>query len=180
MQLGDAQITAITSFNDFLSAPLPPKTQERLLRFPLGEQDSVLLPLNQITEILSVDLGEVLLIPEMPRCVLGICNWRGEMLWLIDLNDFVGYSSLLQQEQLSSFTVIVIQSNQQAVGLAVPQVNEIELHDLQPLQPPPIGLFSPELLPLVQGILSGSSDAVLDLQSLIHCPLWKKHLKEKA
>jgi positive phototaxis protein PixI len=93
MQSGEAPITAIRQWNGlFFDPPIPPETQERLLRFPLGAQESVLLPLEQITEILRVELSEVLPIPEMPGCVMGICNWRGEMLWLVDLHHFVGYA----------------------------------------------------------------------------------------
>jgi chemotaxis signal transduction protein len=90
------------------------------------------------------------------------------------------FSPFQQEQPVPPLTIIVIQHNPQAVGLAVPQVNEIELHDLQRLQPPPIGLFAAELLPLVRGILPGCNDAVLDLHALIHCPLWKKHPKGEA
>ena len=103
------------------------------------------------------------------------------MLWIVDLSHFVGYPSPFQQEQpLTPLTIVVVQSNQAGIGLAVPQIHEIELHDLQRLQPPAIGLFSPELQPLVRGILPGCIDAVLDPQALFHCPLWKKHLKVEA
>lgn len=181
MQSGNASITVARSFDGLIPQPLPPETRERLLRCPLGQQDSVLLPLTHIAEVLRIDRSDILAIPEMPGCVVGICNWRGEMLWLVDLHGFAGYPSPLQQEPLLPvFTVIVIQSGSHTLGLAVPQVDEIELHDLQQLQPPPMGLFSPELLPLVTGILPGCSNAVLNLPSLIQCPLWKKHPKGEA
>jgi chemotaxis signal transduction protein len=178
MQSLDSGLATITTFNALLSEPLAAETRQRVLRFSLGTQGSALLPLEQIAEVLRVEFGDVLLIPEMPRCVIGICNWRGEMLWLVDLNHFVGYPSPFQQEQASTpLTVIVIETDHPAVGLVVPHVGDIELHDLQRLQPPAIGLFSPELLPLVRGTLPGCSDAILDLHVLIHCPLWKKHPK---
>ncbi|NEO94280.1 MAG: chemotaxis protein CheW, partial [Moorea sp. SIO3G5] len=44
--------------------PLTPETRVRLLRFPLGKKDSVLLPLEQITEIIRVNVPDVLLVPE--------------------------------------------------------------------------------------------------------------------
>jgi len=109
-----------------LDDPLPPETGERLLRFPLGLQDSALLPLEQITEILRVNVAEILPVPEMPSCVLGICNWRGEMLWLVDLNHLVGSPPLSMREQvLASPAAMVVQVNHQSVGLVVPQVNDM-------------------------------------------------------
>ncbi|MGG6268723.1 chemotaxis protein CheW [Leptolyngbya sp. AN03gr2] len=175
----ETQITAIHRGSGLLFDPPPPETRDRLIRFPLGDQPSVLLPLKQLTQILNVERHDVLSIPEMPDCVIGICTWHTEMLWLVDLNHFIGASPLLQPS-LTRLTILVIQHDRQALGLAVSQVNEIELQDLQRLLPPPIGLFSPGLLPLIQGVLPGSSDAVLNLTSLIDCPLWKKHPKGGA
>lgn len=180
-QSSDSQLIATNTLEALILEPLPPDTRVRLLRFPLGIQDSVLLPLEQIAEILQIDVTEILPIPEMPNCILGIGNWRGEMLWLLDFNNFVGYPSLLQLQPTSTaIAIIVVQINHQSLGLAVQQVNDIELHDLQQLQAVPFGLFPPDLLPLIQGILPGCSDAVLDLQAIIHCPLWKKHQEKET
>src|SRR5919202_989161 len=157
-----------------LDDPLPPETGERLLRFPLGLQDSALLPLEQITEILRVNVAEILPVPEMASCVLGICNWRGEMLWLIDLNHLVG-SPLVSWAAVASPVAIVVQINHQSVGLVVQQVNDIELHELQQLQPAAIGLFPPRLLPFILGALPGDCGTVLDVTAITRSPLWKIH-----
>ncbi len=156
--------------------PLPPETRQRLLRFPLGLEDSALLPLEQITEILRLNVTEILPVPEMPSCVLGIGNWRGEMLWLVDLNHLVGYRSLSSVRQVSASPVaMVVQVNDQAVGLVVQQVNDIELHELQQLQPAAAGLFPPKLLPFVLGALPGGNGAVLDVTAIAQSPLWQIH-----
>ncbi|MFB2773367.1 chemotaxis protein CheW [Pelatocladus sp. BLCC-F211] len=176
MQSSDSQLIASNSLEALILDPLPPDTRVRLLRFPLGIQNSVLLPLEQIAKIIQINLAEILPIPDMPDCIIGICNWRGEMLWLLDFNNFVGYPSLWQLQPISTaIAVIVVQINHQSLGIAVQQVNDIELHDLEQLQVVPFGLFPPDLIPLIQGILPGCSDAVLDLQAIIHCPLWKNH-----
>lgn len=159
--------------------PPPPETRQRLLRFPLDRQDSALLPLEQITEVLRVNVAEILPVPEMPICVLGICNWRGEMLWIVDLNLFLGCPSLRQQEQvLVTPAVMVVQVNDQAVGLMVSQVNDIELHELEQLQLAAPGLFPPKLLPFVLGALPGGKGTVLDIKAIAQCPLWQLHHKE--
>jgi chemotaxis signal transduction protein len=145
----------------------------------LGVQDSALVPLEQITEIIRIDLSEVLPIPEMPGCVMGICNWRGEMLWLVDLNDLIRYPSPFQlgQEE-TTLVAMVIQVDSQSIGIGVSQVNDIELYDLQSLQSVLPGLFSSTLLPLVSGILPGDGDAVLDLRAIAQCPLWQRQQGE--
>lgn len=187
----DSEPVALSRFDvlrlDLLSPEAAPSVEKtRLIRVPLAPQDGVLLPLEQLTEIISVESIEVLPIPEMPACVLGIGSWRGEMLWLVDFNQFVGYSSSIGSESFSeTLTVLVIQSTApqaitskwqlMSVGIVVSQVQEIEQYDLQQLQSPAIGMFSPDLLPLVRGILPGCDDPVLDLEALIQCPRWKQH-----
>ncbi len=165
-----------TSLDLLTLDPLPPETRQRLLRFPLGLDESALLPLEQIAEIIRVNLAEILPVPEIPSCALGICNWRGTMLWLIDLNHLLGYPPLSQQERvLATLTAMVIQVNDQTAGLVVQRVNDIELHELQQLQPAAPGLYPPKLLPFVLGALPGVNGTVLDVTAITQCPLWQIH-----
>ncbi|NET37358.1 MAG: chemotaxis protein CheW [Cyanothece sp. SIO1E1] len=154
--------------------PLPAETHQRLLRFPLGAQESALLPLAEIAEILRLDVGEILSVPEMPSCVLGICNWRGAMLWLVDLNELLGFSPLLQPEQtLTTLSIIVIQVDGQPLGLGVPQVNDVELHDWHELQPVVNNIFPPKLMPFILGYLPQDRGVVLDVAAIAQFPLWQ-------
>lgn len=156
--------------------PLPPETRQRLLRFPLGLEDSAMLPLEQIAEIIRVNRSDILPVPDMPHCILGIGNWRGEMLWLVDLNHLLGYPSLSGQGQLStSPTVMVIQANDQYLGLVVQQVYDIELYELEQLQPAVNGLFPRQILPFILGYLPGEKGTVLDVNAIIQYPLWQVH-----
>lgn len=151
----------------------PTDNHQQILRFSLGLQDSALLPLEQITEILKINSVEVLPIPATHSCVLGVCNWRGEMLWVIDLEHLVGYAPLLQQRQSEPLIVMVIHWNDHLLGLGVRQVGEIERHELQKLQPVIPGLFPPQLQPFVLGTLLECSGAVLDIAAIAQCPLWQ-------
>lgn len=162
-----------TSLDLLTKDPLPPEPRQRLLRFPLGLQDSALLPLEQIAEIIRVNVAEILPVPEMPSCVLGICNWRGEMLWLVDLNHLVGCPPLSLER--GALMAMVVQVNDQTVGLVVHKVNDIELHDLQQLQKAEAGLFPSKLLPFVLGALPGDRGTVLDVTAIIHSPMWQIH-----
>lgn len=173
-------LLTVNSFDPFtLDDPLPLETGERLLRFPLGqEDDSALLPLAQISEVFRVSVEDILPVPEMPDCILGIFNWRGEMLWLVDLDHLLGYSSL--SVMAADPMTIVVQSNNQPLGLVVPQVNDIELHDLQKLTNVANGLFPPKLLPFVLGALPEGSGTVLDVTALIQHPLWQIHREQPS
>ncbi|NES25024.1 MAG: chemotaxis protein CheW [Symploca sp. SIO3E6] len=160
------QIT-LTTLDPLTLEPLPPETRQRLLRFPLTKEESGLLPLEKITEILRLNWVEILPVPEMPSCILGIGNWRGEMLWLVDLKELVGCTPLSKSGQmLASPVAIVIEVNNHPLGLVVEQVNDIELHDLQQLQPATAGTFSPKLMPFVLGSLPGVRGIVLNVTAI--------------
>jgi positive phototaxis protein PixI len=158
--------------NALSSDPLSPETSQRLLRFSLDHQDDALLPLIQIVEILRLDITEILPIPDLPSWVLGVYNWRGEMLWLVDFNALFNYPPILQK-QGTAFG-LVVQEGQQSLGFVVSQVHDIELHDLQDLQPVVSNLFSPNLLPFIVGVLPKSSDPVLDVSAIARSDLWQK------
>ncbi|NEP00616.1 MAG: chemotaxis protein CheW [Symploca sp. SIO2E9] len=173
---------ALTATNlDPLSLePLPPETRQRLLRFPLGLHDSALLPLEEIAGIITVELNQILPVPEMPGCVLGICNWRGEMLWLVDLNHLVGCPPLSQIRQvLASPLAIVVEVNDQPLGLVVQQVNDIELHELNYLQAATVGLFPSQLIPFILGVLPGGNGPVLNVTAITQYPLLQIHRGEE-
>lgn len=165
-------VLAVTGIDPLGLEPLPLESNlSKLLRFPLGLQESALLPLEQIAEIIQVNLAGILPVPEMPSCVLGIGNWRAEMLWLLDLNHLVGYPPLTAGR---TPVAIVVTVNEYAVGLVVPQVDDIELHDLQQLQRAAPGLFPPKLLPFVLGALPNGS-TVLDVTGITQYHLWQIH-----
>lgn len=172
MQKVPKSVLAVTNFDPLQLNPLLPETNlSKLLRFPLGLQDSALLPLEQIAEIIKVNLTSILPVPEMPSCILGICSWRGEMLWLLDLNHLVGYPLLTRGV---TPVAIIVKVNEQAIGLVVPQVDDIELHDLQQLQKAAPGLFPPKLLPFVLGALPNGC-SVLDITAITQYYLWQIH-----
>jgi positive phototaxis protein PixI len=148
--------------------------RQRLLSFPLDE-DGALLSLEQIAQVFKVETTEILPIPDLPDRILGICNWQGEMLWLVDLSALTGYTSLLKSTQVESLIVIVVQVNNQFMGLGVRQVNDIELHDLQQIRPAAMGLFPHSLMPFILGTLPGYNRAVLDANAIVQCPLWQEH-----
>lgn len=161
-----------------------PQSHQRSLRFALSPQDSAIVPLEQITEVFSLEWTKISPVPEMPPWVLGICNWQGEMLWVIDFCNFVGYTPLLQAPIASVLMVMVVQVDQpdqpsnvsgrsQSIGIAVPAIDEIEFHDLHSLQPVVPSLFSSELLPLILGLLPEQNDPVLNLKAIANCPPWK-------
>lgn len=152
-----------------------PEVGEKFLRFQLGADGIALLPLSLIKQVMQVSVAEILPVPQMPGSVLGIYNWRGEMLWLVDIGQLLGFPPLVGADTVMA---IAIQVNDKSLGLVVQQINDIEWHNLQQMNMPSIGLFSPEILPYLQGYLMGANQEVLmilNASALAQAPLWQLH-----
>ncbi|MBH8561091.1 chemotaxis protein CheW [Nostoc sp. CENA67] len=132
--------------------------RQRFLSFPISTFGNSLIPLEQITEIMRISLDEVLSVPETPSTVLGAYNWRGEMLWLMDLEHMTGGTPLFEQIPLRTQPIaIVLQVDNYCFGLIVRSVNEIELHDMKKILSAKPGSFSARLLPFITGYLPKGS-----------------------
>jgi chemotaxis signal transduction protein len=121
-----------------------PETEaERFLRFSLGGKKTGLLFLNRLIEVIRVRPTEILPIPKVPDYLLGIINRRGEAVWILDLLYLMGANHLSRREIVPSVCMaMILQAQDQAIGLLVEQVSSIETYNLQNLQS-----FSPQMLP---------------------------------
>ncbi len=146
---------------------------QKFLHFNLSKELAALVLVENIAEVLHIPKSEILPIPQLPPCVLGIYNWRGEMLWTIALNKLLKLSPVSHPEPSSASTmsVIVAVIDGQYLGLVVTQVNEIEWHDLDLIQPPRGQLFPANLLPFMQGYLSESGTILIDPKAIARSPL---------
>ncbi|MEH2248893.1 chemotaxis protein CheW [Nostoc sp.] len=155
------------------------ETQEKFLSFNLGVSDTAVISLQHITEVLQVSLPEICGVPQMPSSVLGIYNWRGEMLWLVDLEAMLGYPLMSQESNLLSRMMgIILENEGKYLGLLVRQVLDIEWLDTKEMKVPTAELFYPKISPFLQGyFLNDSEEMILNLDaiSIIQAPMWKIH-----
>ncbi|NJO41782.1 MAG: purine-binding chemotaxis protein CheW [Cyanobacteria bacterium CRU_2_1] len=120
---------------------------EQFLRFQLGRDTAALLPISQLTEVLTIPIGQITPVPQLPGWVMGVYNWRGEVLWMVDLAHLSGLIPWHQQAiNVLTYTAIVLSvrtgtathADDQMVGLVVNRAETIEWCDpnaLQPLSP---------------------------------------------
>lgn len=94
--------SAIASLESLFAAPPPPVVGQRFLRFQLCPESTALLGVEDVVTVVPVAIANILPVPHMPDFVLGLYNWRGEMLWLIDLGSQVGFAPLWDA---GSFTI---------------------------------------------------------------------------
>lgn len=160
---------------------------QQFLRFHLIPDTTALLSVQQITEVLTIPLPQVVPIPHMPAWVMGVYNWRGEILWLADLGHLIGLTPLYQQEMgRPSYRAIVIHGGNQTpgrqkagtqttgrkmLGLVVNRVEDMEWCNPNLIQSPPESAVTSELVPFLRGYWlkpnNGEMYMVLDGEAIV-------------
>lgn len=137
--------------------------QQQFLKFDLEPDTKIMLPIEQITEVLKIELGQIIPIPEMPAWVMGVHNWRGEILWMLDLGSLIGLNAWYEQENTTlNCTAIVLstktteqikeqQSEKTSLGLIVTRVEDIEWCNPDLIQSPPGAAITAEIAPFLRG-----------------------------
>ena len=156
--------------------------RQQFLKFYLDSDTAALLPVAHLTEVLKVPIETVVPIPHMPEWVMGIYNWRSEILWMVDLAKLVGLSSWHQSSARSAvYTAIVLNvaSAEEGVtpdnpgtpvGLIVSGADDIEWCNPDDLQFPPSMSISPTLAAFLRGYWLKSDEemlAVLDSKAIV-------------
>jgi positive phototaxis protein PixI len=146
---------------------------EQFLRFHLVPNTTMMLPIPQLTEVLKIPTNGIIPIPHMPAWVIGVYNWRGEILWTIDLGHLVGLVPWYRQgANVGNFTAIVLhggardkdsnKTTKQTLALVVNRVEDIEWCNPDTIQSPPVSIITTELAPFLQGYwLKSNGDMVL-------------------
>ena len=141
----------------------PKNEEEQFLRFRLEPSTKVMLPIEQITEVLKIAIGHIVPIPEMPSWVMGVYNWRGEILWMLDLGHLIGLNSWYEQGiNATNYTALVLsESNHKnakvkameraSLGLIITQVEDIEWCNPGVIHSPPASAITAELAPFLRG-----------------------------
>ncbi len=143
----------------------------RFLRFSLGEEITGLLSLDRLVEVIKVLPHEILPIPQVSDYLLGIANRRGEAVWMVDLLYLMGATHLSQRELVPEICMaILVQAEEQAIGLLVEQVSSIEVYNLTNLQPFPVQTLPSKLLSFLEGYFvdsGGKTLALLNVDTII-------------
>ncbi len=135
-----------------INTPEPTVQLEKFLHFTIQGGLELLLPLTAIAEVQKLTLFDVLPVPQMPTWVVGLHHRQGEALWIIDFGHLLGFPLNFQAGHLfMTSMLIVMEVEDQRLGLAVPQVYDIELHDPQRFNTPMPTLISPQLARIYAG-----------------------------
>lgn len=152
----------------------------QLLKFQIVPSTDALLQIDQCAEVLKVPVGQVVPVPHMPTYVMGVYNWRGTVLWMLDLGLLLGMMPYQKyQGARSVHTTLVIErhdetSTLQQLGLVIHDVIDTVQVDLDALKPVELSNLPKSLTQFLSGYwmnAQGDMLAVLDDNSIFdHMP----------
>ena len=155
----------------------------QFLTFSLTPENQAMLPTAQVAEVLNLDPSQIVPIPDMPAGVMGVCNWRGQVLWLVDLAYILGLGAIFAQDlHYAKHPVLIIRHNNKFLGLAVNKIGNLMACDTSKIQPTPT-IAMPQMqvlyLCLKGQIIDGEGKDMLILDGNVIIDFLGKHRHQK-
>ncbi len=154
------------------------RPDRQFLRFQLPPNLMALIEIELVTELVNIVVDRVVPMPHLPPAVMGVYNWRGEILWIVDLAMFLGTARLPRRYRSLQPTIILTSTAEsedlqpKTIGFVVDEIAEIEWCELTLRLDPVPDYLSPALSSWARGMwesASGENLLVLDGQAIINC-----------
>ena len=143
-----------------------PADAAQYLKFHVLTDIIALLPVDELAAVLKIEVAKITAIPHLSPWIIGVYNWHGEVLWIVDMGHLLGAKPLYQQKILPAhYNTLLLEhlspgvSEQCRLGLVVHQVEGIELLSRDNLQSP--SAISEALIPFLQGYWLGATAEML-------------------
>lgn len=147
--------------------------RKRFLRIYVSKEFNGLLPLEAVQQVIRASLSDISPTPANPSWLLGLYNWNGQSIRIVDLAQILGYKPLLQSGlRNTSLMVIVLRLQNQIAGIVVPEIDKLIWQDLQNLSE--IETDSPQLQKFIKGIFP-KNHWLVDLKALAETLQWQTH-----
>ena len=105
------------------------------LRFDVPSGNEFALPASGIREVMSVYFDRITPIPNASPFFLGTYNWRGQVIWVADLGQFLGDRVLVNTDQ-NEVSLLIVEEQELVMGFAVRAVANTEWLDIDRVLPP--------------------------------------------
>jgi purine-binding chemotaxis protein CheW len=158
---------------DFLTSDDAPTTTavdissregELCLRFDVPSGNEFALAASGVREVMSVYLDRITPIPNASPFFLGTYNWRGQVIWVADLGQFLG-DQVLVNTDISEISILIVEEQELVMGFAVHTVANTEWlnvnHNLSAEREIPAAMK-----PFVKGVYATSGSDTPELRLL--------------
>ena len=94
------------------------QTRQQFLKFYLQSNLSLVIAIQQsksvnerVTELMNIPIDRVVPMPHLPSAVMGVYNWRGEILWIVDFSRLLGLKIERSPHYNRSLKPMIVLSN---------------------------------------------------------------------
>ncbi len=143
-----------------------PSDTAQYLKFSLLADIIALLPVKQLAAVLKIEATQITAIPHLSPWIMGVYNWHGEVLWVVDMGHLLGGEPIYHQNTFHThYKVLLLEQPSQKsperrhLGLVVHQIEGIELLSRDEIQSP--SNVSELLVPFLQGYWLGTTAEML-------------------
>ncbi len=171
------------------------QTQQQFLRFLLQPGLMALIEIDRVMELVNIPISRVVPMPHLPPAVRGVYNWRGEILWIVDLAVLLAGGREVSRKYRSLQPIVILNSTaatdrfpdrnasrtplaaaamadrpDTAIGVIVEEIVEIEWCDLDLISSTLPTNLDPELSKWMRGMWespTGENFLVLDAAAIL-------------
>ncbi len=98
---------------------------ELCLRFDVPSGNEFALAASGVREVMSVYVDRITPIPNASPFFLGTYNWRGQVIWVADLGQFLG-DKVLVNTDISEISILIVEEQELVMGFAIHTVANTE------------------------------------------------------
>jgi purine-binding chemotaxis protein CheW len=152
-----------TDLNDLYDETDEDTQKDKYLTFRIGKE-SYGIEIRHVTEIGVMQ--EITEVPDMPDCITGVINLRGNVISVMNVRSRFGLESKEYDERTC---IIVVDINNLSVGLIVDTVNEVLSIPEDQIDPPPkthSGIKSSYIQGM--GKVEGQVKILLDVEKILY------------
>jgi twitching motility protein PilI len=137
---------------------------ELCLRFNVPSGNEFALPASGIREVMSVSIDRITPIPNASPFLLGTFNWRGQVIWVGDLGQFLGDRVLVNADQ-NEIAVLIAEDGESVMGFAVDTVANTEWLDVNPTTTD-LSALPAAIRPFIKGVYKIAGETSTELRLL--------------
>ncbi|MBR8826637.1 MAG: purine-binding chemotaxis protein CheW [Gomphosphaeria aponina SAG 52.96 = DSM 107014] len=134
---------------------------EPYLRLQLERNTSAALEMKHSQEVITVPVGRIAPMPNMPDFVLGLLNQRSRVFWVVDLPQMLELQPL--EVDVQNYNIAIVRVGNMPLALAVREVKGVMRLQAELIQSP-LGTVSPSLTAYVRGCVLEKKEVLLVLE----------------
>jgi positive phototaxis protein PixI len=163
------------------------QNRQQFLRFSIQPGSMALIEIDRVMELVNIPISRVVPMPHLPPAVRGVYNWRGDILWIVDLAVLLAGGQEVSRKYRSLQPIVILSSTaavdrtpsapatldyqaDTAIGVIVEEIVEIEWCDLDLISSTLPTNLDPELAKWMRGIWespTGENFLVLDAAAIL-------------